>query len=54
MTVELEVERDSAIVMLSKLVDGAYRPAVSALAGQRFEMEEPFTASFDPAELLLR
>ncbi|HCT77975.1 MAG TPA: hypothetical protein DGT23_15550 [Micromonosporaceae bacterium] len=54
MTVELEVERDFATVVLSKLADGAYRPTVLALAGQRFEMEEPFTASFDPSELLLR
>lgn len=39
-------------LVLSELVDGAYRPVVTATAGEMFRMAEPFAFEIDPAALL--
>jgi hypothetical protein len=39
---------------LSELVDGAYRPIVSAAGGTPFTMTEPFPFEIDPNDLLDR
>lgn len=39
-------------LVLHRLVNGAYQPAVAAAAGGTFAMTDPFPFSVDPAELL--
>lgn len=52
MRVEVSYARQRVEVELLRLDNGAYADDAKALDGQRFEIEEPFALSFDPAELL--
>jgi Uma2 family endonuclease len=54
MTVELDVPADRAVVELRQLSGDRYRSVASAVGGSLFEMDEPFAASFDPSDLLVR
>ncbi|MDI1459650.1 Uma2 family endonuclease [Catellatospora sp. KI3] len=54
LTVDLDEDRERASVELFELKDGAYRSVRIAHAGQTFEINSPFDARFDPAELLMR
>jgi Uma2 family endonuclease len=50
--IRVEVRRQIPEIVLFELIEGAYRPIVTAAGDTRFSMTEPFEFSIDPAELL--
>jgi Uma2 family endonuclease len=48
----VEIRADDVLIELARLSGGKYVRHAHALAGQSFEVTEPFQFSFDPADLL--